>query len=543
MGDGCSKKNAPAILIAKLQADGRDIFSEAHRLIQMDGEQRSYYEKFMANEFGITPKKKGPSEWDILSKKGVPSEGPKTAVDDRLYINPSEQFKGKFWDSIDKKLTAWNKGKDTSRASYNEKVGKPVKEVLKAIDKIVAETNSQAQMNTKLAKFGLKASNVYDARSYLDWLSKGGHLKSQGDARALLNTAGKISKAQAGWNFTWTLGNGVDMIRVMSHYLSRPKGLENTIKGLYTSAEATKMNPMKRIPELEKQGVYNSVYADRGGSNHNIFEWSITAQKNLTWHLDKAAGGDGHTGIREQLFDSKPWDRQRYDRYEGSGLVSGLVRYPINETRWLFKTSQQALSGNTKEGAKLGMYFLGRAAFTGTASLVPDFVWQAVPEKIKDQVKEFEKEHNLNLVKVVSGKAFKQIGIDANFDLTNYLQPQVPLMGSRAQSLGQTAERVGKSSAKAVVTLAQGKPLASAAHTGAAILALANLGLLKGAASKLGKFEDAAGKLEESQFNNTTLTKLFDTTAKWLGEEFKSKDYGLNVVKAVFGQNNVKKAK
>jgi hypothetical protein len=553
MGDACSRKNAPATLIAKLQADGRDIFSEVERVGQMDGEQRAYYEKFMADTFGISSKKKGTSNWDIMSKKVKPGEAPKNAVDDRLYINPSEQFKGKFWNSIDKKLTAWNKGKDTSRESYNENIGKPVNSLLKAIDKAVAESNSQAQLNTKLIKFGLKSSNVYDARSYLDWLSKGGHLKSQGEAHALLKTGGVVSKAQAAWNFVWTLGNGVDMTRVASDYLTREKGLENTIKGLYEAAKATKMNPFRHIPELKKQGVYNSVYMDRGGRNHNIFEWSITAQKNMTWHLDKAAGGDGHTGIRELLFDSKPWDRPMYDRFEGSGLIAGLVRYPINETRWLFKTTTQALSGNGREAAKLGVYFLTRAAFTGTASLVPDFVWQAVPKDIKKHVSDFEEKYNLNLIKVVSRKAFKAIGIKAEFDLTDYLQPRVPVMGYRAQSLGQTAKRVGKSSAKAVVNLTQGKLPAAGVNAAAAIMALANLGLLKSSAGQLGKIkplqqvagkiENAAGALEESDFNNTTVTELFDTTAKWLGEEFKNKDYGLNLTKAVFGQNNVKKAK
>lgn len=533
MGDGCSPKNLASVLLAKAQVTGRDIFSEAHRVNQMDGGQLAYYELMMSKHFGIDHRKSGKSGWDILSKKGL-AEKP-SMVDDGLYAYPSQQFSPKFYGAIDRRLTAWNNGRDTSRKSYDKNIGKPIGEVLDAINKVVEETKSIPQMNTKLKPFGLSAENVYHARDYLTWLKDGGHLRSQGEAQPLLKTASSIAKAQANLNIKWTLGNGVDMIRVASHYITRPGGIKNTVKGLYDGAVATKMNPFQRIKALDQKGVYGSQYVDRGGSNTlNPFEWSITAQKNIVYHLDKASGGDGFKGIRDTLFDSKPWDRPRYDRFEGSGLTAGLARYGINETRWLYKTSKSALSGNVRDGANLGLYFLGRAAFTGITSQVPSFIWDAMPEEMRENIQELEKTYNLNLIKVGSRAAFQAMGMNVELDLTDYLQPRLPVMGSRAQSLLQTGQKAFESGARTVADTAQGKLPAAGVNAAATALALANFGLL----SKFGKGAEA---FENSVLNSSTITKLLNTTAKELEEEFNLDVYKVNVLKAVFG-SDIKKA-
>lgn len=541
MGKGCDPKNLAALLLADAQAMGRDIFTEAERINGMDGESLAHYELHMSRHFGIEHRKTGKSGWDILGKKGL-SEKP-SMLDDRLYNHPSAQFSERFYTPIDKRLTAWSKGKDTSRASYDKTIGKPVGELLDAINTVVNDSKTIAQMNTQLKKFGLNAETVYDARDYLGWLKEGGHLRSQGEAQPLIKGASTIAKAQANLNTVWTLGNGVDMIRVASHYLSRPGGIQNTIKGLYNAAAATKMNPFQRVAALDKQGVYGSHYMDRGGSNSlNPFEWSVTAQKNLVYHMDKAAGGDGLRGIRDTLFDSKPWDRPRYDRYEGAALFNGLARYGINETRWLYKTSKAALTGDLRSGANLGIYFIGRAAFTGTTSLIPSFLWQSMPDEMKESIKEFEKSTGQNLVKIGSAAAFQALGMEAEIDLSEYLQPQVPGFGSRGSTFRSTGQNLLKSGTKAVASIAQGNLPAAGVNAAATALALANFGLLSGIAGKLGKAEKLAGKLENSVINSTTVTKLMNTTAEELEAEFNLDQYKINVVRAAFG-SSVKKTK
>lgn len=557
MGDACSPKNQAAVIAAKLQAEGKDIFTEAQRVNQMNAERRAYYEQSMANDYGLKPGPKKMSAWDAARARkkqaGFGKDRPNNIFDNRLYAPPSEMFSKKFYGAIDKKITAWAKGKNATIETYREQVGKPTRQLLKAIDGIIKEGGSKAAINGKLAKFGLKADNVYDARDYLSWLEKGGHLKSQGDANVYLKQAGKLAKAQANLNLTWTLGNGVDAIRVMSHYLTRKNGIPNTIKGLYDFAKATKgIGAFSKLKGLEKQGVYDSVYQDRGQGGSGPFEWSINAQKNLAYHLDKAAGGNGTDGIRETLFDYKPWDRPRYDRFEGSGLVFGLARYPINEIRWMYGTTKKALSGDVREAANLGTFFLTRAAMTGATSLVPAPLWAAMPEDMKESIVQFEKEYGLNLIKIGSREAFEKMGIEAELDLSGYTQPGGGSLGSRAGQLWTSASGIASSAGNTAVNAAQGKLDAAAAHAVATGLSLANFGAFAGSVRKLaqvpgiggaiGKAVPSAEALEGSQLNSTTLTKLFKTVGEELEKEFEADRFARNVTKAVIGESIVKKA-
>ena len=546
MGDGCKPKNLAAITMAYHQAKGSDLFSEAQRLNEMDFEQRAFYEKYMSKELG----KKSSALEAIKKKTGKNSP---SFFEDRLYAHPSEQFSKKFYGAIDNKISTWAKNKKADLNSYRKEVAPEIRKVLKAVDKIVLdERNSTPKvLNQKLKPLGLTAETVYDARGYLQWLASGGHLSSQGDASPFLNQAGNIAKAQANLNFLWSMGNGVDMLRPYAHYATRQNGLKNIVKGTLEAIKASKGNLFKKLPDLEKQGVYQTSYADRGGSGFlNPFEWSINAQKNLVYHLDKTSGGDGLAGIREQLFDYKPWDRPRSERFQGAGLVFGLARYPINESRWIFKTTKEALSGDKRQAANLGVYYLTRAAATGTAAQIPSFVWSAMPKDMKETIKEFDAKNNLNLVKIISTKALNQIGIDAEVDLTEYLQPFGGSLGSRAAQLASTGQGALSSGVKSVVNLSQGKYSAAAINSLATATALANFGVfasiakgVNGKAGGLDKFVELAENFEQSPLNSTTITKMLKVLGKELEQEFNQERLKTNVVKAIFGQGNVKKAK
>ena len=140
MGDGCQPKNLVAITRAGNQIQG-DIFSEAERVKNFSGEQRFHYEKVMANHFGIKPKGKTASAWDAIKK----TKGEKNPLmDGRNYDRPSVMFSKKFYGSIDSKLKAWAKGKDTSLESYKENIGKPIKTVIEAIDSEVKSAKTMA---------------------------------------------------------------------------------------------------------------------------------------------------------------------------------------------------------------------------------------------------------------------------------------------------------------------------------------------------------------------------------------------------------------
>jgi len=516
MGDGCNRKNTVAVIRAGNQIQG-DIFSEAERVKNFSGEQRFYYEKVMANHFGINPKKKGVSRLDVLKKRTKNASQPEGVMDDRLYARPSEQFSKKFMSAIDGKMKA------ATPENYAEKVAKPMRTLLAALDKVTVNSKSRADLNKQLAKFGLDADNLYDARDYVKWLADGGP-NQKSWASALTKKAGVIAKAQANLNMAWTLGNSSDIIRVYSHYASRKGGLKAILEG---TATAIKANPFKRNPQLAKQGIYETQYIDQQGANNDPFTWSITAQKNLTYHIDKAIGSDGKTGVRELLFDSTPWDRPRYDRSPEANLVFGLARFPINEARWHYKTVKQALQGDARAAANYGLYSIAKAAMLGAASLIPAPVYIAMPKEMREEIEAVENKYGTNLLKRVSGAVLQKAGINASIDLTTYTQPGGGQLGARAASLVNTGTSVVKNTVKAGIDGVQGNIPAAGVNAIAAASAFANF---------TGYKAEVLGLL-----NSTTITELFETTGKELEREFDSDRYSRNIVKAVFGQRNVKK--
>lgn len=506
MGRECSKKNIIAITRADNQVTG-DIFSEAERLKNFDSEQLASYELHMARLLGNDYKAEKPSALDVLKKRRANQKAAEKVKNfDRLYARPSEIFSEKFFGAIEKRGKEWAK-KGGDYKTYKELIGKPAGEVLKAIDGIVVAGKPDRMINTELKKFGISLDNVYEARGYLEWLNRGGPTQRPDESFAwLIDRSKDIAKAQSNLNLLWSAGNVTDMIRVFSHYATKQGGgLKAILEGTAKALEASGGNPFKKVKELEKKGVYQTQYVDREGKNLNPFEWTITAQKNLVYHIDKASGGDGITGIRDTLFDSSPLDRPAFDRNPtASPLVYGLVRYPINETRWLFNTAASALKGDARSATNLALFFAARTYFTGLSSNVPAPFFAAMSKDDKEAFKAWEEKFGFfgtpsNIIKLASG---------GRFDLSGYTQLMGGTLGARANSVADSAMRVFKDLGRSSISLGKGNIPAAGANALAAIFALNNFGL-------------GFGKIKiNDEVNSTTLTKMLETTGEFLGNEF-----------------------
>lgn len=523
MGDGCQPKNLVAITRAGNQIQG-DIFSEAERVKNFSGEQRFYYEKVMANHFGIKPKQaKQKSAWDALKKRKEPKgkieklkAAYEVASDGRLYDNPSVIFSKKFYGSIDRKISVWEKTKAKTGQSYQDAVGKPVKGLIKAIDAEVIAAKNKADMTRRLAKYGLDADNIYHAKKYLEWLSNGGHTQVESHPlfKGLNTGANNIAKTQASFNMLWTLGNGVEIQKAYSHYLTRkPASVVNVVKGTLDAITATKGQPWRRVPALEKAGVYGTLEPGQGGKNITPFELSVTAQKNLVYHLDKASGGNGTDGIRNLLFESKPWDVPAWQMIhpDARTLVFGLARYPINESRWLVKTALAAKK-DPRELLNLTIYGLSRAFWAGSSSIIPSYLLN------KDQKEWFsaqDEKYNLNQVAKISREVFKSVGVEAELNLSEYLSPLGGKLGSRAGSLTTTGEKTFRNVSQGATDLVQGNIPAAGVRVVGAFSAAVNLFLGEG---------------------STQFTDLMDTTAKNMEGEFKTEErFKREAAKDLFG--------
>lgn len=532
MADACNPKNLTATVSAYNQSRGRDIFTEAERYNQFNAAQTAQYERFMAGTFGINPKNYNkPSSWDALPKYKA-----ETLADRAEYSPPSEVLAGKFWDSVNSRLSKWEKGK-ADLESYKKEIAPIARNTLKAIDNIV-KTKKGANLDRELSKLGLRQETVYEAKNYLEWLRDGGHLQGSGNAKWLTDKASQIARAQASFNLTWTLGNGVDAIRIASNYAVSPKALiEGTVRSLQG-------NPFSKNKRFDSMGIYGTQRAEvnPNAGKFDPFNRSIIAQKNWVAHIEEARGGNIEEGIRKNLFDSKPWDKPRGERFQGGDLIFGLGRYAINETRWIYKTTHQSLNGDREAATRLATYLVSRVALTGVPAQVPDAIYRSLPKEWKDGLEQIDKRFGLNLVKTVSNQAFKSVGLDAEIDISDYIRPGGGSLGARAKSLVDNAQNIATSGAKSAVNLSQGKVLPAAVNTLATAFAMANYGVLASSANKLGKGVQIAEKLEGGGANSTTITNVLKSIAGGLEKEFSSEQWALETAKAALGRNNVKKA-
>jgi hypothetical protein len=535
MGKRCNPKNTVGTIRAENQLSG-DIFSEAKRVKDFDAGQLSAYEMQMAKRLGMIDD--GPSALDVIkakSPKSVIKAHSKHTLKPSLYAPPSESLKGRFWNDIDGKFSDFYRKPEAER-NYNEDIAKPARTVKTAIETILKSGSNKKELDARLKRFGIKTDQSYEALEYLDWVVKGGPETPIENSwlRAANAAASSVSKAQANYNLLWTAGNGADMIRVYSHFATKKGGgINAVIQGTYDAWKASGGNIFRQIPALKKKGFYHSGSIDVGSNNRDPFSWTATAQKNLAYYMDRASGGDGHSGVSEIVFDRKSWDAPSYERFAGKNLIVGLARYPINETRWYFGTIKKAFKGDSNAQANLLLYSLARAATTGTKSLVPALLWNKLSEEDKENLEKLDELSPLN-IKANSRMMLKSIGVDAEIDLSSYLQPLGGNLGARADSIGKTVTKSLGAATGTLVYAAKGKLSASAVSALATVSALANFGLFKGNANKI------LNNLDQN-FNAALLTKTLETTAEFLADEMELDKYEQELLKDAFGMT-LKKA-
>lgn len=454
--------------------------------------QQSVYERAMAHLEGRKNKK---SSLDFFSK----SPKKETILSPDFYTPPSEKLAGKFYTTIDKNITAWARGgKRATRETYNQQIATPARKAIKDIDNIMLNAETRAEANLSLKKMGLKVEQVYEAREYLKWLADGGHLKTpeRKAMQSLNKVANNVAKAQANLQVPWTLGNIFETQRIFSGAITvKGGGVDKVFKGIGDLMKASGGNPFKQLPELKKANLYYSDNAGWGIGNSDIFEWTVTLNKNLAYHIHKATGGNGVDGVRDWTFDTKPWDRPPNLRDPNWHTIWGLIRYPINETRWYCQTLKKTFAGDKRAAANLAAFAAMRLIINGPTAMMPAIAWACMSKETRDWWKEQEKNMGVNVVARATGGM-----IDPN----EYLQPGGGAPGARLQSIEQTTRAALGNPVKATERLMQGKPAAASANLAASAIALANL----------------TGFDKMGILNSTTLRKMMETTADQLAGEF-----------------------
>ena len=258
------------------------------------------------------------------------------------------------------------------------------------------------------AGLDMKAADLHDTVNWLRWLSDGGlhfnkNQKSDG-WNPILQNLDNFSAGVMRMNVKWATSNVAELYRIGAFY---PK---SALRGVLDALSATKGNLFAEIPELQKQGVYESQWqknetlypnnnafdavvgkALKISDKFDIFRATINMQKNIAWYADKAAGGDGWTGQRKAVLDRPWWDMPMM--YSDHRLKNTL-----SMTRYLYSETAQYLSliKNAKQKPMdLINYTVMRAVVFGVHSVIPEPVWAILKNRLgEDEMEEFEKTLN-----------------------------------------------------------------------------------------------------------------------------------------------------
>lgn len=534
---------SPGILLGAVRAAGQlegDLFPEIDRVKNMTSDQRLWYEVAFAKA------QPGTSTFEPFRLKTKAGQAFR-AFDQNYMAHMSEQLEGKFWNKIDARARLWEKGKNKTAASFRQAVSKPARKLRDDLKAVVVKANGDKRtLNRMLKPYGLSDKNLYIAGKYLEWLSEGGQFQMPKNRalRLLGEFSGDVAKAQANMNVVWTMGNAGDMTRIYSDLGARKGGMVAAIQGTADAIIKGK-GGFSKIKALEDAGIYETQAIDLTQHKFDLFSRSVVLQKNIAYHIGERLGGKGYQAVRDVVFDSKPWDPQPFMMDPNSRVIFGLVRYPINEARWLFKRTVDAFRLDPHAIKTLTSWGISRAVFFGVPTVVPFFPF--LPKEWKEALVDFEDEHGLNLLKHASADVFRNFNIDAQIDLGSYMSPLGGTLGARLQSIGAAKDRVITLGARAAKDVAHGELDAAAVNSIAAGFALMNFGFFKQAMKfqldgPVGKLIDAGASAEKSGFNSMAVTKLLDKTGKFLESDFHENSYGGEVVKAVFGQQNVRKA-
>lgn len=554
MGSGCEPDNLMAIIEAQLKTNGELFDTDATMTKGYKEDQLFHFEKTIAKHLT-----------ELDGKDPFDTGASTNPARLRTAMNPSELLGDTFYQKIAGPIRAFEKahGADTKKLTkaeqkaagmargkaYQKDIVEPMAKLLQEM-KAIGKAHKGAELDRVVQeKYGFGADKFYDAFQYVTWVAEGGHTVPASKWNIVRPISRAYSGAMARMNPTWTIANMADVSRIIGAYVTKPavlgKGLADTLFG----EGGPIVGGFRQKKSLKAQGLYEASggHERENFGNMDPFSWSVTLQKNLAFALDKADGGDGHTGVARNAFDPEPWDRPMLYRNADVNEIFGLARFPIAESIWHVNTTKRAFQGDAQAQANLVTYMIGKSIVFGAGSLVPAFIYGQLPDENEavpiwskkgwDEINEHVPFFN------VAGKtidaAGAAIGTKIDTDFVKFAQPFGGSLGARWQGIGRTAQEVPALAAKSVGNLSQGELGPAALNAFAAAIAVANLGIIP---ANIGPVANPLNNpVVNTMVNNTTARKLVKTWAKNLEEQYGGDRAWRDTFKALFGATNVKK--
>jgi len=292
-------------------------------------------------------------------------------------------------------------------------------------------------------------------------------------------------------------------------------------------AKESKGNPTQRIKELDDIGLYGSFDTSSNPLLRKMQESTgITDLIDVTenpfrsflYYLgeDILGPGGGMKAVSDNAFIYAPHDVPFYLQGATNKGLFGLSRFTIGSTLAMESFIKHAYKGVKAGDLSAALPVVAFAAMqalqTGTTSVVPAYFWPALPQDVKDQMKELDANTPFNMVGKLTGQ-----------DYSEYTR-----LGAIALGLPtQIVEGTLKTGVSGLKNVASGIASANPEQI------IAGAALTTSAAASLG-----VGGVNIAKWNiphwagNFTLQKVFREWVKVTSEEIEREDYGSELLKA-----------
>lgn len=460
----------------------------------------------------------------------------------------SSFFKNGFFQQIEEIMADFKGGFDPEDGgilqAYEKEVRPELEDIQYAIQDAYYGNNrgetaaDKAAINNELKEFGLTFNEIYEAQNYLNWLKRGEFYKSSG---MLGEVASTVAKAQASYNVSWALFNVADTPRILAPYISKPKVL---IKGLQAAFDRNN----KEMPDDLLQAIPG---LDEKGGRFDPFSLTNKVQQRLAYFLDKADGGDGFTGLRENAFIYADYDATSLEYHSNFGSTGakttfGLGRFLMAETAWtagnyvnLFNVARG--KGDLNKLTNFMVYNVIKSTLFGVGSIIPAPLYSALKDKLPDEQKELLQ---AGMANVAGNGLLKLAGVEGSFSMTEAVQPLSLVLGARAQQMAGDLTKAGTSISRAITDGLDGDLLPAALESFVTLGALSSV-IPMDFKNRFGLGSYVLSDLDKMPalrdfFQNHQVMKIMSTFAKGYREEESTEKTYRELAKDILGNKVVK---
>jgi len=310
------------------------------------------------------------------------------------------------------------------------------------------------------------------------------------------NPFSKVARQAVGnlvsWNPLITALNAFEFTPKALAYAFESGNPAAVLKGMATYFSKTGGQFWKRIPELEKLGVYGFNTDDSVMSRVNLLNLTENPLRGLSYYVGEAIQpGKGMEALERIAFVSKLGNEPLiFLDHTGTDTLA-LMRYSLASTKMYLRMLDGIRKGNVGSMAALTAFSAMNAIQTGGASAIPAPIYAILPDDIKEQIAEFDDATGLNITKHFLGT-----------DYTKQVQPLgLPILGAGLNIASEDIKGTGRALVKGSEALQEGNLTEAGARILQATFAAGQLGTIPGVNLTSKRFVDvlaevAAGEVD-----------------------------------------------